>query len=65
MPLGSIQLAEGKHSITIKVVAVAKEGEPVKIRLNQLVLVPSSAARAVKAEAAAEKTDDVTPPADR
>jgi hypothetical protein len=26
-----------------KIVAVAKEGEPVKIRLNQLVLVPSSA----------------------
>jgi hypothetical protein len=44
MPLGSIQLAAGKHSITIKIVAAAKEGEPVKIRLNQLVLVPSSAA---------------------
>jgi hypothetical protein len=65
MPLGSVQLAEGKHSITFKIVAVAKEGEQVKIRLNQLVLVPSSAARAVKAEAAAEKTDDEAPRADR
>ena len=44
MPLGSIQLAAGKHSITIKIVAAAKEGEPVKIRLTQLVRVPSSAA---------------------
>jgi len=44
MPLGSVQLAEGEHSVTFKIVAAAKEGEPVKIRLNQLVLMPSSAA---------------------
>ena len=44
MPLGSVRLAAGKHSITFKIATAVKEGESVKIRLNQLALLPSSAA---------------------